>query len=44
MSIEEAVHVNDKAIEGFNKMVDYNPVEKSFSKQDIIDRKLKDTV
>lgn len=44
MSIEEAVHVNDKAIEGFNKMIDYNPVEKSFNKQDIIDRKLKDTV
>ena len=44
MPLGEAVSVNNKAIEKFQQMVDYNPVQKSYSKQDIIDRKLIETV
>lgn len=44
MSIETSIQVNDKALDKFHKMVDYNPAEKSYSKQELIDRKLHESV
>ena len=41
ITISDSVQINDSAMEAFHKMVDYNPLEKNYSKQDLIDKKLR---
>lgn len=41
LPISSSVKVTDKAFEVFQEMIDYNPEEKSYSKQELIDQKLK---
>jgi hypothetical protein len=36
MSVSEAVKINTKAMERFHEMVDYNPAEKTYTKEEII--------
>lgn len=44
MSVPEAMKTNKKAMERFHEMVDYNPSEKLYNKDEIIRRKLKEQV
>ena len=44
MSISEAIEINDQAMSTFHEMLDYNPIEKSYSKEELIDEKLHDYV
>ena len=44
ITISDSVQINDSAMEAFHKMVDYNPLEKNYSKQDLIDKKLREYI
>lgn len=44
MPLQQAVQVNSEAMAKFGEMVDYNPSEKNYNKQDIIDFKLHESV
>lgn len=38
LNIPESVKIDDKAMDLFHKMIDYNPVEKNYSKEDLVNR------
>ena len=44
MNLETSIEVNDKAIEKFQDMVDYNPSERNYTKEELIKRKLYESV
>lgn len=44
LSSEEEIQVNDKAMDTFHELIDYNPAEKSYSKEDFIKRNLHEVV
>lgn len=44
MPVETALTVNDSAMELFHELVDYNPAEKNYTKEEIIEKKLHEIV